>query len=83
MVSNTTYFRVRRDLFTDFSETLRTVAARPRVRITDEQFVVIRSFLTVRNDAISDDKRLSFDKAIMELRAAANDAIANFPHAHP
>lgn len=44
---------------------------------------MIRQFLTVRNDAINDDKRLSFDKAIFELRRACASVLRSTPPSTP
>lgn len=40
------------------------------VAISSSDFISLRSFLTSRNDALSDDKRLAFDTAVVSLRAA-------------
>lgn len=80
--SNVTYFRVRRELFASFTHMLDEFPTTP-VEIDDELFIVIRQFLTVRNDSINDDKRLAFDKALVDLRIAATRALCPVPHAVP
>lgn len=65
-----TYFRVRRSLFEQLSEVLvraEEVPRESRVTIDYETFVACRSFLQCRNDALTDDKRLSFDKAVSDI----------------
>lgn len=47
--------------------------------ISEEAFIVIRYFLTSRNESLDDNKRLSFDKAILQLRADAIRVLANIP----
>lgn len=73
--SNLTYFRVRREMFTAFVGVMDATVVR-RVSIDDELFIALKQFLTMRNDSMTDDKRLSFDKAVMELRSAAAAALA-------
>lgn len=68
--SNLSYYRVRRELFATFI-TLMDAAVIRAVIIDEEEFIAIKQFLTLKNDALSDDKRLSFDKAIMALRSAS------------
>lgn len=70
------YFRLRRELFEEFSRMLAPPDGQARVNISSEAFIVIRYFLTARNDSLDDNKRLSFDKAIMQLR---QDALAAIP----
>lgn len=76
LVTNLTYFRNRRELFATFTSLLRAAPGAPRVVLTPEEFIVIRSFLTIRNDSVNDDKRLAFDKVVMDIRAAAAAAMA-------
>lgn len=71
LTTNTNYFRARRELFEQFTRALAVVPGNARVTISSEQFIVVRSFLTAKNDSINDDKRLAFDKAVVELRAAS------------
>lgn len=63
-------------MFEEFQKLFVIPDGRVSAVISNEEFLVIRYFLTVRNDSIDDNKRLSFDKAILELRTRANDAIA-------
>lgn len=73
---NLSYFRLRRELFEEFTAMLTVPDGEPVVNLTDEQFIVVRTFLTSRNDGLNDDKRLAFDKTIMEIRVSAMRAIA-------
>lgn len=79
LLANLTYFRVRRELFEEFVAMTSPVDGTTRFGLSHESFIVIRQFLTARNDAINDDKRLSFDKAILQLRADAQAAVARAP----
>lgn len=49
------------------------------VTIADEDYLVLRQFLTIRNDGITDDRRLSFDKTLVSLKAEAMRALAARP----
>lgn len=62
-------------MFADFIAAMDPANPAHPVVIREEALIVIRYFLTARNDALDDNKRLSFDKAIMELRAAAVGAL--------
>lgn len=64
LTTNLTYYRLRRELFAEFTDLEEDDGG---VAIDDEVYIVIRQFLTQKNDAINDDKRLSFDKALVEL----------------
>lgn len=81
--SNLTYFRLRRDLFADFVAAMDPPNPVNPVVLREEIFLVIRYFLTARNESLDDNKRLSFDKAIMELRAAAVAALRPAPPEAP
>lgn len=78
-MANMSYFRLRRELFDEFAKMLAPPDGQARVNITSEAFIVIRYFLTARNDSLDDNKRLSFDKAIMQLRSDALAALAAAP----
>lgn len=71
LCSNMSYFRLRRELFEEFNRLLSAPDGRARCAISPEVFIVIRYFLTARNDVLDDNKRLSFDKAILQLRSDA------------
>lgn len=75
LASNLTYFRLRRELHEEFVLLMHLQPTGPVMRIGEEPFIVIKYFLTARNDALDDNKRLSFDKAIFQLR---NLAFASF-----
>lgn len=81
--ANLTYFRLRRELHDEFCRLLNPVDGAIKVRISQESFIVIRYFLTARNDTLNDDKRLSFDKAILQLRNDAFAALAAAPPPQP
>lgn len=70
-MSNTNYYRTRRELFDQFTHEVMRVPPLPHVPVSQEAFVVVRSFLTARNDSLNDDKRLAFDKVVLDLRNAA------------
>jgi len=68
---NLSYYRSRRDLWTDFVDLIRDANAGglPTTVITNTQYLAIRSFLTNRNASITDDSRLAFDTTVLELLA--------------
>lgn len=61
---------MRRELHDEFTRICVPADGVVSAHIEQETFLVIRQFLTSRNDTINDDKRLSFDKAILQVRAA-------------
>lgn len=68
MTANLVYYRVRREIFDLLSHALVSEAPRAgEVRIRYEQFMAIRTYLQARNDAITNDSRLAFDKVLQEL----------------
>lgn len=71
IIANVTYFRTRRDLFDQLISLCLAKRVGSRVMIPEELFTAIKGFLTARNDSINDDKRLAFDKAVIELRNRA------------
>jgi len=71
IISNVVYFRTRRDLFDQLIHLCLAQRRGARVMIPEELFTAIKGFLTSRNDSINDDKRLAFDKAVIELRNRA------------
>lgn len=73
--ANLTYFRLRRELFDEFNRLLGAYEAGAHINIPEDVFIVIRYFLTSRNESIDDNKRLSFDKAIFQLRNSAVRAL--------
>lgn len=75
LTANLTYYRLRRELHDEFVLLLDPGAGKPVCPISHEAFLVIRYFLTARNDSLDDNKRLSFDKAIVALRADAQRAL--------
>lgn len=75
LCSNLTYFRLRRVLFDEFVELL-GYEGESAVSFHHETLMVIRQFLTERNDALNDNKRLSFDKTVFELLAAAQKVLS-------
>lgn len=78
LTANLSYFRLRRELFEEFQGLLNPTRNVAVVSMSDEAFLVIRYFLTARNEALDDNKRLSFDKAILQLRKDAKAALAAF-----
>jgi len=75
---------LRRELFEQFNDLVFDEdQSQPLVNVNEEVFIVVRQFLTSRNDAINDDKRLSFDKAIFELRRACAKALKSTPPSTP
>lgn len=66
---NLTYFRTRRELFGELVDIMDPLPGSRRVSVPSEVFIVLRQFLTTRNESLDDNKRLSFDKAIIEIRA--------------
>lgn len=75
LMSNMSYYRLRRELFEEFCRLLSPAEGVITCNIGDEDFLVIRYFLTARNDALDDNKRLSFDKAIVHVRQSANSVL--------
>lgn len=73
--TNVTYYRLRRELFA----ALMSVLDEPinvGCEVEEEDFMVLRQFLSSKNDSLSDDKRLAFDKSLTALRSAALTAIS-------
>lgn len=69
--SNLSYYRLRRELFEELAVLLDVAAGARTAHISNEVFLALRGMLIARNDDIDDNKRLSFDRAVLELRAAA------------
>lgn len=74
LITNLTYFRSRRQLFDALISLMQQTPVQPTVRISEEQFVVLKSALTARNEGMNDDKRLALDKAILELKSMCSSA---------
>lgn len=78
--AETQYFRVRRGLFHQLRDAITATGvngAGQRVVLTSEEFIAIRGFLLSRNDQLSDDKRLAFEKTIVDIdRRAPRHALA-------
>lgn len=74
MRTNVSYFRLRRELFDSLAVLMEEEAIVP-CTIEDEDYMVLRQFLSSKNESITDDKRLSFDKSLSALRSAATRAI--------
>jgi len=73
--TNVTYYRLRRELFT----ALMSVLDEPVVvgcEVEEEDFMTLRQFLSSKNDGMTDDKRLSFDKSLTAVRSASLVAIS-------
>jgi len=73
-LANLTYFRIRRELFTTFTQLLGDAVRAPAadtITISYDTFIVIKYYLTSRNDFLDDNKRLAFDRLLGELGAAA------------
>lgn len=71
IIANVTYFRTRRYLFDQLINLCLAKRLGSRVMIPEELFSAIKGFLTSRDHAIDDEKRLAFDKAVIELRNRA------------
>lgn len=71
LMANLSYYRLRRELFEQFITLCCRSRPGSRVDIVDEIFISIKSFLTSRNESLNDDKKLSFDTAVLELRKQA------------
>lgn len=54
---------------------LSSEATHGSIPIHDEDFLVLKQFLSSRNEALDDNKRLSFDRACLDLRNAASALI--------
>jgi len=68
-LTNTTYFRARRELFAELTDAFSNTPdqlSNP-IEISREKFQAIKSYLTARNDKLDDNKTLAFDSAINEL----------------
>lgn len=79
IIANVTYFRTRRDLFNQLINLCMSQRHGTRVMIPEELFTAIKGFLTSRNESINDDKRLAFDKAVIELRNRAAAILSGTP----
>jgi hypothetical protein len=64
LTGNLIYHRVRRSLWDDFCELLKTKGDFPIPRAL---FLSIKSCLTSRSDQMTDDKKLAFDTAVQDL----------------
>jgi len=73
--TNVTYFRLRRELFDAFGQLLDFPVV-VGCEVEEEDYMVVRQFLSARSGNLSDDKRLSFDKSLTSLRAVAAQAIS-------
>lgn len=73
--ANLTYYCVRRAFFADFVRCLDAENRGPRVDVDEETFFAVWQYLTGKNDRLSDDKVLSFDKAVLDLLSQANSAL--------
>lgn len=71
VIANVSYYRIRRTLFEQLVSLCVAQRVGPRVTIPEELFIAIKGFLTCRNEALNDDKRLAFDTAVMDLRSRA------------
>lgn len=71
-LANTTYFRVRRDLWNGFLGCLALDADDPAAVsfIESESYIVLKLFLTSRNDGMSDNNRLAFERTLEQLAEA-------------
>lgn len=79
LTANLTYYRSRREFFTGF---VRSLEERPghRVDIDEEDFITVRQFLTSRNDMVTQDARLAFDKSLFKMRASCANPQALSEH---
>lgn len=75
MLTNLTYYRPRRVLYDNFTVMLDPPEGVLSVPIHHEAFLVIKQLLTSRSDSLNDDKRLAFDKSVIELLSSAHAAI--------
>ncbi len=69
-VTNITYFRLRRELYATLLEHLEASRNEPDeicTVLSRDDFFTIKQVLTSRNDSISNDARLAFDKLLIEL----------------
>jgi len=55
-------------MFNDFVDLMDPRPGRPAINVTDDIVIVVRSFLTSKNEGLNDDKRLAFEKAVVQLR---------------
>lgn len=68
--TNTIYFRARRDLFGSLCDIVSTEPpGGAYVTLPVELWVTIKLFLTSRNDQLTNDSRLAFERALSELDA--------------
>lgn len=68
-LANVTYFRVRRALFQELAQELRDAAGvHPGLCVTlpDEVFLALKQLLQSRNEGVSSDVRLSFERALAD-----------------
>lgn len=71
LTANLTYYRTRREFFHTFVLALEHTV-HLRVVVCEEDFITVRQFLTSRNDAVTADARLAFDRTLFKLRAACH-----------
>lgn len=75
LLSNLSYYRLRRELLDEFVSFVGPPPGTITIVLDDEVLLVVRYFLSAKNDGLDDNKRLSFDKAILQVRQAALKAI--------
>lgn len=73
---NTNYYRTRRELFDELMACVDPPNGTVQCHLLLAEYLSIRSFLNSRNEGLSDDKRLAFDTAVLNLQALAIAAIA-------
>lgn len=79
-LASTTYFKLRRELWEELVQLLQPgTPPGPSVTLSFDQFITIKGFLLSRNQDLSDDKRLAFDKALAELDQRCSTVLASPP----
>lgn len=73
LLENTTYFRSRRVLYDEFLTLIDPPPGQRCTSIDQESFIVVKQFLTTRNEAITNDLRLAFDKTVIALTLSSKD----------
>jgi len=71
LLDDVTYHRTRQQLWRQFCQFLGTRSAQRTFELPTPLFNSIKSVLTARSDALTDEKRLAFDTALQEIASVA------------
>lgn len=72
--ANLAYYRVRRDLWEAF---VAAVEQDSGFTLGFETFNAVKSFLLARNEQLDDNKRLAFDRAVIDIAVGVSGRVAS------